>query len=140
MKEEIKCPHCQSINTIAKGYRKTKDNKKRIRLCKDCMRKFTPILIEFKIGPNRLYENNILRMRHDYKVIFHAVYLYRKIGNYTEVADEIFNFHEIRVTRMTILNWCRKFDQIVPLDWGKQALFNVDDVRKLYYKKEINDG
>ena len=38
-----KCPYCGLLDTVAKGYRRTKQmGKRRIRLCKSCRRKFTP--------------------------------------------------------------------------------------------------
>lgn len=38
-----RCIHCRSTNSIAKGYRRTKyQGVRRIRVCRDCGRKFTP--------------------------------------------------------------------------------------------------
>lgn len=43
MSRPYKCIHCSSHRTVCKGYRKTKTmGKRRLRLCKDCGRKFTP--------------------------------------------------------------------------------------------------
>ncbi len=41
----FKCPYenCGSVNTVQKGVRKTRTmGKRKIRLCKDCGRRFTP--------------------------------------------------------------------------------------------------
>jgi len=43
MSRPYKCIHCGSHRTVCKGFRKTKTmGKRRLRLCKDCGRKFTP--------------------------------------------------------------------------------------------------
>jgi transcription elongation factor Elf1 len=37
-----RCPHCKSLRTVSKGYRKTVQLAPgKIRLCKDCGRRFT---------------------------------------------------------------------------------------------------
>lgn len=41
MARPFKCPYCKSTNTTWKGYRKTQEGIKRIRICKNCNKRFT---------------------------------------------------------------------------------------------------
>ncbi len=41
MARSFKCPNCKGTHTTWKGYRQTLEGTKRIRICKDCKKRFT---------------------------------------------------------------------------------------------------
>jgi transcriptional regulator NrdR family protein len=41
MARPFKCPYCNKTNTTWKGYRKTLTGTKRIRICRNCKKRFT---------------------------------------------------------------------------------------------------
>jgi len=58
MARPFKCPYCKQTNTTWKGYRKTIEATKRIRICRNCNRRFTTkITIQDYNQTNQLSKN-----------------------------------------------------------------------------------
>jgi transposase-like protein len=92
---KIKCPHCNSSETVWRGFRYNEKTKKRLRLCKACGKKFTPdpVFWRMRFSPDEIRE---------------AVGLYRKGFSSSEVQRNLAR-KGIRVSRWTIILWSRKY-------------------------------
>lgn len=91
-----KCPYCGSNRTVWRGYRYNERTKKRLRLCKECGRKFTA-------------RDRFWRMRFSEDDIVEAVRLYKKGYSAADVVTHMKRNHGIRISRWTVILWARKF-------------------------------
>jgi transposase-like protein len=91
-----KCPYCGSNKTVWRGYRYNERTKKRMRLCKDCGRKFTA-------------RDKFWRMRFSEDDIMEAVRLYKKGYSAADVVTHMKRNHGIKISRWTVILWARKF-------------------------------
>ncbi len=100
MSETYRCPKCGSENTVWAGYRHNKSGKKRLRKCNECGHRFTP-------------DDGFLRMRFPKEVIVEAVSLYMDGLSLSKVQKHMWQHHEIKVSRWTILKWARKYSELL---------------------------
>ena len=91
----MKCIYCHSDKLISSGYRITKLERKAIKKCLNCNKKFT-------IG------HNFSRYRFDKKIILQAVSLHKK-KSLSEVKEYLLEKYKIKVSRYTISRWYKKF-------------------------------
>ncbi len=91
-----KCPYCGSLKTVWRGYRYNERTQKRMRLCKECGRKFTA-------------RDRFWRMRFSRDEIMEAVSLYKKGYSTSEVVTYMKRNHGIKISRWTVICWVRKF-------------------------------
>jgi hypothetical protein len=91
-----RCPRCGSTKCVWRGYRYNERNKKHMRLCNSCGRKFTP-------------DPRFWRMRFAPEEIMEAVRLYSKGFSAAEVQLNLKRKMGINVSRWTIILWHRKY-------------------------------
>jgi transposase-like protein len=123
----LRCPSCNSENTISIGYRHNNSGKKRIRRCTDCLRKFTP-------------NNNFPRARHKKNHLIEAVALYCGGFSLNDVKNHMLQHRSINISRTSILKWSKKYSNLVD-DFAfklKYVIRGVDHCEDIYLEIEGN--
>ena len=95
------CPYCASPQIIRKGKRKNKYGAVQLFFCKDCRRKFTPLVTKHRTFPLR--------------VILDALTLYSRLHGVTEAAHRVGKHYGITVHPQNITNWLRDFKEHLPI-------------------------
>lgn len=93
------CIHCNSVNVIKKGLRKTKYGKRQKYLCKDCKKWFVPDPIKKHKGNGR--------------IICLCLDLYFKGLSLRDIQDTLFQSYGIKVHHETVRQWILKFTKIM---------------------------
>jgi transposase-like protein len=94
--KNLKCPKCKSRKIVYRGFRYNENSEKRLRLCKNCGRKFTE-------------DDGFLRMRFDKKDILRAVQLKKRGYSLNDIKQELKSREGIDVSRWGISKWIRKY-------------------------------
>src|SRR3989344_8471956 len=99
-KETInECPSCKSSNLIKRGLRNSKKGKIQRYSCKDCRKRFTASPIKY--------------IQIDTKNICLVMDLYFKGLSLRDIQDNIFQFHNIKVSHESIRRYIRKFSKLM---------------------------
>jgi len=91
----VKCPSCRSNKIVFCGYRYNENSEKRLRLCKNCGRKFT-------------FNDGFLRMRYDRKDILLAIKLKERGYSLADIKHEL-KKEGTEVSRWTIAKWHKRY-------------------------------
>ncbi len=100
--KEFVCIYCGSENITRHGTRKTKTGNKTRILCGHCNKTFT---LESETG----FE----KMQVTAKMVTVALDLYFKSTSLRKIVDHLDQFYELNVHHTTILNWVRKYGEII---------------------------
>lgn len=96
------CPKCSSTTIIKIGFRLVKSGiKKRRYQCKQCKRKFT------------IYENGFGKLSSDPRIVCEALNLKFSGLSFRDIERHIFVTHNIKLSHVSILNWFKKYPQIM---------------------------
>ena len=96
--DKKRCPYCGSTRSVWRGWRYNERTKKRMKLCKDCKRKFTP-------------KDRFWRMRFSPDEINEVVLLYKKGYSTSEAVKYMKRRHGIKISRWTVILWSRKYSK-----------------------------
>jgi transposase-like protein len=96
----LKCPKCESSRIIKKGIRRAKNNTIQRYKCKSCSYRFID-----NVGFERSKSNP--------KAVSAALDLYFKGVSFRKVGDHLKQFHSVTVSHVAIINWVRKFVDVV---------------------------
>lgn len=100
MQEKIKCPICDSKNTIKKGERNNKLQKIQLYRCKSCDKTFTLSINELK---NKTYTP---------KIILNSILHYNLGYTQQQTSKLIARKHKIKIPQKTISNWIKSYKNI----------------------------
>ena len=92
----MKCIFCKSSKVVLNGTRKRNLCVKQSYLCRDCFKQF--------VEPD-----GFERMRHSSKVIVRAIHMHQDGMSLSKIENHLRQHDGIRVTRMTISNWEKKY-------------------------------
>ena len=96
------CPRCHSTTIKKIGFRKLKGGTRRQKYqCKQCSRKFI------------LGENGFSKVSSDPKIISEALNLIMSGMSYRSIARHIHSTHHIKISHVSVLNWMRKYTQLI---------------------------
>lgn len=111
------CPFCFSYNIKKSGTRKNKYGKVQLYECKDCDRRFTPLLTRHKTYPL----NTILA----------AITLYNRLHTFENAAKAVSEKYGITISATNIRRWIAEFKEYLPFlrmrDFIKEK-FNPKDI------------
>lgn len=104
--EELKkpkiCPNCFSDNFKKSGFRKVNNGIKRQRYtCLNCTHRFI------------LGENGFRKMKNDPQLITESLNLFFCGMSFRGIAHHLKETRNLRITHVTVLNWCRKYMGII---------------------------
>jgi len=91
----MKCPICDSNNTIRDSKRKTLTGHKQRWYCKDCKKRFT--------------ENALPNIKGNEETVIMAIDLYLKGVSYRGIQDSIKQFFALDISHITVMNWINRF-------------------------------
>lgn len=97
--KEITCPDCKSKKIVLAGFRYNKLNKKQLRKCKNCNKKFT-------------LDDGFLKMRFKKEHIKKAISLKNKGKSLAAIKDFLFYKYNVKVSRWAIAKWCKKYSSL----------------------------
>jgi hypothetical protein len=116
-KKVFECPYCKGNDFIRKGLRAKKYENVQVYLCKNCNKRFTPLLSKNKSYPLR--------------VILEAVTHYNRFYTLEGVSKEINDKYNLTLNNQTILNWLDYYKEYLPF------LRMREFIDKKYPQKEI---
>lgn len=116
-KETRVCPYCKGKNFVKRGFREKRYEKIQIYLCRNCNKKFTPLLSKNKSYPIR--------------IILDAITLYNKFYSLEDVSKKIHERYNIALNNQTISNWLSYYKEYLP--FLRMRTF----IEKKYDRKEI---
>jgi transposase-like protein len=94
------CKYCKGRDVIKYGNRHNKKGKVQVYWCKKCRRMFTE-------------KTTFSRMKHKGKIITVTLDLYFKNVSLRNIKNHLKQFHEVEVGHVTVLNWIRKYSEII---------------------------
>ncbi|MFH0922388.1 MAG: PD-(D/E)XK nuclease family protein [Fibrobacterota bacterium] len=95
-----KCPYCQSLKVVKSGVRKNKYAETQLYQCRDCLRRFTPLISKHRTFPLH--------------VILTALTLYNEFHTFEEVAEKAGREFGISVSAKNVNNWVEDFKSYLP--------------------------
>ena len=94
-----KCPYCHD-NIVKRGTRKKKYEEVQIYYCKNCNKRFTPVITKHKTYP--------------LKVIIDALTLYNKLNPIEKIPEIIKEKYGITITSRIISDWLKEYEKYIP--------------------------
>lgn len=94
------CPYCHSRQIVKSGLRQNKWGQTQLYLCKDCAKKFTPLLTKHKTYPLR--------------VVLSAVTLYNRLHTFDEAAAAVSAKYGLAISPRTVQSWVTDFAAYTP--------------------------
>lgn len=94
------CPYCEGKKIAKSGVRKNKRGETQLYLCKNCGKKFTPLLTKHRTYPLR--------------VILSAITLYNRMHTFEKVAEAISEKYGIAISARNVRNWVADFAEYTP--------------------------
>jgi transposase-like protein len=110
------CPYCQG-KIIKKGIRKKKYEQVQRYYCKNCNKRFTPLITKHKTYP--------------LKVIIDAITLYNRLNPLESIPSMIKDAYGITISHQIISRWLKEYEQYIPF------LRMREFASKKYDKKEF---
>ena len=102
---EMNCPFCKSGIVVRQGLRKNKVSRKQKYQCLDCKKWFVE-------------QDGFERMRHKPKIITRAIHMHNDGMSLFDVTTHLWQYDRVKVTRMTISNWTKKYSSFLKSDKG----------------------
>lgn len=99
-KDISECPYCHGKDFVKSGFREKKFEKIQIYLCRNCDKKFTPLMSKNKSYPLR--------------VILETVTFYNKFNTLEEISKAIHDKYNLTLNKQTILNWLDYYKEYLP--------------------------
>ncbi len=116
------CPKCMSDDVVKNGFRKIKNEVKRQRyICLQCRHRFI------------LGENGFSKVSSDPHIIVETLSLVMGGMSFRYVARHIFSIHQVKISHVSIMNWVRKYTQLMKEYVDKlvpeyQEVWSVDEM------------
>jgi putative transposase len=116
------CPKCLSDKIVKSGFRKIKNEARRQRYkCHQCVHRFI------------LGENGFSKVSSDPHIIVETLNLVMGGMSYRFIARHIFSIHQAKISHVSIMNWVRKYAQLMKEYVDKlipeyQEVWSVDEM------------
>ncbi|MDP8212648.1 MAG: PD-(D/E)XK nuclease family protein [Candidatus Zapsychrus exili] len=94
------CPYCKSKKITKSGLRKNKYIDVQLYECRDCQKRFTPVITKYRSYP--------------LQVIITALTLYNEFYSFNEIAKAVSAEFGINISDKNIKNWLKDFKEYLP--------------------------